>query len=705
MVLSPKNSEHDNYPVNMIPFSDGAISALRQEMMFVDKCSKKNYLNIPAAFDTETSSFIDEQDFEESAILYIWQFGINNTVVYGRELDELVALFDAINDYLLLADARLIVYTHFLKYDFSFIKRMFKWDHVFSKKNRDVLYATYGRIEIRDSLALAGGQGLAKIGKNLRRKTLKAEGDLCYSLIRHSKTPLTQAEMHYCEMDIRVLCEYIREKIEDDGDISKIPFTNTGYVRNYMRNECFKDRKRYTHFIDGLTMTPDCYMQCELAYAGGAVGPNIRWNGLTIQNVHSYDIKSSYPYVMVAKYFPINFFTPLPKVTVLRAKNYMQTHCCLFTLEVWGLQPKTDYCFPISYSKCIETIGETTASGRVLTAAYVKINVTELDFFTFERFYDLSDIRISNFRISPRGYLPYPIINSVITFFNKKTTLDGVPGMKAEYMISKNMLNSCYGMMVEKPVRPIFGYVNTGDFTQAAPDYVLAVDEYNNKWNRFLFYPWGVWVTAHARYRLYDAIYNVGDDYIYCDTDSVKFVGNHSDYFDRINNDAKQDILAVADRYNIPVDYIAPHSPDGSQKWLGVWEHEYDAVNFKTIGAKRYLLQLPNGEYELTVAGTNKSGSLAYILQYAAEQGKTPFQVFDENLVIPPEYARRTISKFIDRERTGWVTDYLGNKAYYVSPSGIYTEPASYTFSITEEMKQAVIWLSHDGHWQDGQLE
>ena len=45
----------------------------------------------------------------------------------------------------------------------------------------------------------------------------------------------------YCENDIRVLMSYIQEKIEQDGDISKIPLTNTGYVRRYAREACFQE--------------------------------------------------------------------------------------------------------------------------------------------------------------------------------------------------------------------------------------------------------------------------------------------------------------------------------------------------------------------------------------------------------------------------------------------------------------------------------
>lgn len=696
-------SSNESYLVSMKPYSEEALLELKAEMLMSECVGKRRILNIPAAFDTEASSFTDDDHGNEVGLCYIWMFGIRDTVIYGRYLDEFVTLVTKLNEFLKRYKQRLYVYVHFLKYDFSFIKKLFKWDEVFIRSMREPLYARYGNIEFRDSLALAGGRGLAYIGKHLRRKVLKAEGDLDYDKIRTPETPLVTKELHYCEMDIRVLCEYIREKIEDDGDITKIPYTNTGYVRNYCRNACFENRGRYMDFIDGLTLTPDAYLQCEKAFAGGAVGPNIKYVGQTVENLHSYDIKSSYPYVMVTGYFPMQYPIPVPdKQATKDVESLVTKYCCQFTLEVWDLFPKTDYCFPISEHKCNEILGARVASGRVINAMYVSINVTELDYMTFKRFYTFGEMRIRRCRIYTRSYLPVPLVKSVLKFFNDKTTLDGVKGKEAEYMISKNMLNSVYGMMVEKIVREPFFFRD--DFAKGNKDYVGQVVDYNEKRNRFLYYPWGVWVTAHARYRLYDAIAAVGDDYRYCDTDSVKFVGEHTDYFNRVNQEAHALVTKVAKRLNLPIDYVIPSDPKGSPKCLGVWEHEYDARRFKTIGAKRYLVEYTDGKLALTVAGTNKASTLEYIVQQALVTKQSPFDIFNEHLVVPAEYAKRTTAKFIDKPSNGFVTDYLGVRRYYESESGVYIKPTSYSFSITDEMVDAILYLTHDGHYTEAEI-
>lgn len=712
----------------MIPYSALAISALCDEIMSVEPVGKKRYLNVPSAFDTETSSFIDTDDGEKSAIVYVWMFGVAHTVIYGRELDDFVDMCDKLNAFLSAFDLRLISYVHFLKYDFSFIKYILHWDKIFMKEGRDVLYAINGNIEFRDSLVLAGGQSLASISSNLRVPVLKAVGDLDYSLIRHPQTPLTNRELHYCEYDIRSLNEYIREKIEDDGDISKIPYTNTGYVRNYVREQCFRNRRSYMQLMGGLTMTPDCYIQAESAFAGGSVYGNLRYINRKVSGVQSWDIKSSYPYVMCAGYYPMNYFTPIPQHfqsdrpdTVNALEGYLNNYCCLFTFEAWNVEPLQNYYFPISKHKCLEVIApsldsdvQESASGRIMAAMYIRMQLTELDLKTIRRFYKIGEWRVSCLRISPRGYLPAPITHSVIEFFNKKTTLDGVEGREREYMISKNMLNAIYGMMVEKPIRPLYGF-NGHKFTQSTVDFVKQITEYNEKYNRFLFYPWGVWVTAHARYRLHDAIYHLKDDFVYCDTDSVKFVGEHTEYFRKANVTATAEMRNFARRERLAESYVMPKDPKGSTKILGVWEHEWNAYHFKTLGAKRYLIEFSwkekgnksfpsETEYELTVAGSNKTDTMAYLINRHFWDNVDIFDIFSPSLIVPSQYAKRTVSKFIDGERTGWVTDYLGNKYYYVAPSGIHVAPTTYSFSITDEMVTAAEWALYGAHWQDGQI-
>lgn len=702
----------------MVKYNSGDLSTLEGIIRKID-CApiigRKRVLNVAASFDTEASSFYTEHLGEECALVYIWMFGVDNEVVYGRTLDEFKEFIYFINSYLENNNTKLIVYIHNMKYDFQFIRTYFDWDTVFMKAKRNPLYARYSHIEFRDSLILAGGRSLAYIGNHLKTHSVtKAVGDLDYAKLRHSKTPLTDVELGYCERDVLTLNAYISEKIEEDGNITLIPYTNTGYVRRYVKNACLSEHgEKYRSMMDNLTLTPGAYQQCERAFVGGAVGSNSYYTDKLVNNVVSYDIKSSYPYVMVTQTYPMGY--PVP-VTNKEARSYlsMKGYHCIFRLTVHDLRPLPDnnYCYPISQDKCISLIGAHIVSNRVVTAASMSIECTELDYDTFTKFYDITpeNSRITNMRAYPAGRLPPEIVKSVFEFFNKKTTLDGIKGSESEYMISKNMLNAIYGMMVERPIRPKFLYL--GDkFIRDNIDYVNQIEEYNEKRDRVLYYPWGVYVTAHARHRLYDAIHAMGNRYVYCDTDSVKWklMGEEYDksrieYFDFVNKQAESSILEVTKELGLSSEYTMPRDPKGNKKILGVWEREYIADNFKTLGAKRYMYDV-DGKYHLTVAGTNKKSTLDYILMKTSQDNVSPYYIFTENLVIPKEYAKRLIATYVDEESIGYITDYLGNRAFYDAPSGVHMVSSSYTFNMTDNLRGELMRILGEQQLDTGEIE
>lgn len=212
------------------------------------------FFNIPMAFDIETSSFYYRG--EKTAIMYEWTLGIgfkdldslNSVITYGRNWETFITLINALAVVLNTnpKSRRLVIYCHNLPYEWQFIRKRFKWDKVFYIDDRKPVYAvTENGIEFRCSLKLSG-MSLANTAKDLvRYKAEKMIGDLDYSLIRHKKTPLTKEELGYCENDVKVILCYIQEKIENDGDITKIPLTKTGYVRRACKRAMFQERELY----------------------------------------------------------------------------------------------------------------------------------------------------------------------------------------------------------------------------------------------------------------------------------------------------------------------------------------------------------------------------------------------------------------------------------------------------------------------------
>jgi hypothetical protein len=88
----------------------------------------------------------------------------------------------------------------------------------------------------------------------------------------------------------------------------------------------------------------------------------------------------------------------------------------------------------------------------------IATTLTEVDMQIINFAYTYDRIEISNFKIARKGYLPIEIIKSIIELYQKKTTLKGVKGKENEYLVSKGLLNSAYGMMVTDIVRELITY-------------------------------------------------------------------------------------------------------------------------------------------------------------------------------------------------------------------------------------------------------
>ena len=648
----------------------------------VIKNNKKfEYYNIPAAFDIEVSSFREHE--EKRACMYIWMFGINNLVTYGRTWEELDSFLKVLSTVLGLDEnRRLCVYVHNLSYEFQFIRKRFDWNEVFLLEERKPAYCRTGGYEFRCSMKLAGGKSLESVGKDLQKyKVEKKVGDLDYNKVRHSETPLTEKELGYCENDIRVLLSYIQEKIETDGDITKIPLTNTGYVRNYCRKACFKSWRRYKTLMKNLEVEPDEYGQLKRAFQGGFTHANAKYVGKVIENVASFDLTSSYPTVMVLEKFPMSRGRHVGSVTdVEQLLQLMETKCCMFNLEVTNLRPRLFQDNPISASKCQILERHIENNGRVVFADRLKITCTEQDLYIYAQFYDWDEWEITDMVVYDKAYLPRNFVKSILKLYKDKTQLKGLVDQTVNYMISKNMINAAYGMIVTDINRKEFDYVDDA-FITSAPNLESNIEKYNKSMKRFLYYPWGVWVTAYARANLFSAIIELGDDYIYSDTDSVKFINyeKHLDYFKNYGEMIMEKISDASTFHRISVDEFSPQNKSGKKVTIGLWDFEGVYDKFKTLGAKRYLVQ-KDGKFSLTVAGVNKKSACKYL-----EETGDPFKFFTKDLVIPADYSKRNVLTYIDDETNGLVCDYNGVVLPYREMSSIHMESTEYSFSLSDQ--------------------
>lgn len=667
-------------------------------------------VNLPCSFDIETSSFYDNfsNQLEKCAIMYEWTFGILNHIFIGRTWKEFIWFISVLSQELgLNPNKRLIVYVHNLAYEFQFMRLWFQWEKVFSIKERTPVYAiTTQGIEFRCSYILSG-YSLAKLAENMPEYNIKKlVGNLDYNIIHHSNTPLTEEEIAYCVNDVLIVLYYIEKKIKEDGDISKIPLTKTGYVRKYCRENCFYEqgevhrkslkKLRYSEMIKQLHLSPEEYKQLKRAFQGGFTHANPMYSGEVMENITSFDFTSSYPAVMVSEKFPMSRAEKINRVfrdeDMDELENILSNYCCVFDVEFINLRSKVYFDSYLSESRCFKKDNPIVNNGRIVAADCVRTTITEQDYTIIKAMYSWDRITIINLRRYIKDYLPTDFVKSILHLYEAKTTLKGVEGKEVEYLQGKEMLNSCYGMAVTDICRDEITYSgNSWGINEA--DVEQEIKKYNNNRGRFLFYPWGVWVTAYARRNLFTGIYHFKSDYIYADTDSIKVLNaeKHIDYIEKYNQFITNKLEQACKHHNIPINAIRPKTIKGVEKPLGVWDFDGHYKYFKTLGAKRYMVKYSSddrnggvkGKINITVSGLNKKACMPYLLSRYGEQGV--FEAFSNQLEIPAQHTGKLTHTYIDIERRGTITDYQGNEAEYFEKSCIHLEPAEYSLNLAKE--------------------
>lgn len=690
-----RNRKDADPPAISVTFPNNDYVLSRSE--FIDRVKRfdlltyKGYIDAPCAFDIETSSFLDDSG-DKAACMYAWTFGICGYVTYGRTWGEYIGLLEDVARVLRVSDNRcLCVYVHNLGYEFEFIRKRFEWSEVFAVKQRKPLYArTKNGFEYRCSYLLSG-YSLARLATHVRCiETAKKTGDLDYDLIRHSETPLTIEEWGYCFEDCRIVQAYINDLIADEGHISLIPRTKTGYVRRTVRRATVgrdaEDGIGYRDMLSKLTIEPDEYYMLKRAFQGGFTHASAFHSGVTLEHVGSRDIASSYPTVMICERFPMSKGEYHRVISREDFEDCLALYCCIFDVTFYDLKPKLHFEHPLSASRCFALDKPVKDNGRIVSAERAYTTITDVDFNIIREYYDFSGAEIGDMYRYRRGYLPPEFVSCVLDLFQAKTSLKGVDGAEVEYMQSKEQLNSCYGMCVTDPVRDVFDLDGFGNWkAPAKPDTASMLDKYNKARERFLFYPWGVYVTAYARRNLFAAVTAMGNDYVYSDTDSVKFMNpdKHTNFFESYNDWIFERCVGALRDNGLSGRLPCALTSKGEVKRLGVFESEGVYDRFKTLGAKRYLVE-KDGKRLLTVAGLNKQIARDYLEE---RFGENIFDGFSDGLYIPPGKTGKQTHTYLDYEQSGILTDYLGNPAPYHELSSIHLSEADYSLGLGEDYR------------------
>lgn len=622
------------------------------------------YMDCICAFDIETSRLPDI----EQSIMYIWQFQVDQIcTVIGRTWDEYKDFVERLQKAL---PADLIVFIHNASYEWQFLKGIFDFQSadIFAMDTRKVLKFKDRKIEYRCSW-LQSNMNLQKFTETFGAEHVKLKG-FDYEKIRYPWTELSDEELAYCVHDVQGLVEAMKNRMKKDGDtVYTLPLTSTGYVRREVKKSV--EMLLPHDWLQGILPDLEVYDALLEAFRGGNTHANRYYSGEVLHHVESWDRSSSYPDVQLNCRFPVSAFRKCSpdQLTLDMLQDLMKRKkAVLFRVLFKDVQLQDPFygCPYMSVSKIRMGSNITEDNGRILSADAFICTLTDVDFRIMSDVYKWSNLCITDMWYARYGKLPKAITDPTRWFYVNKTSLKGSKADEYLYMKSKNMLNSVYGMSAQRPVRLPIIYDGLQLLEDKNADREILLEKSNRR--AFQSYAFGVWVTAWARYRLHEGIQIVGtDNFVYCDTDSVKYLDRSGIDWTAYNKIRETDSLhsgAWAD------------DMDGIRHYMGVYEHDGSYEEFKTMGAKKYCYVDETGLH-LTVAGVNKKKGAAELVRHGGMSAFREGMIFRDAGGTESIYNDIAEPFEITREgHTLWIT------------SNLVIKPSTYTLAITDDYRQ-----------------
>lgn len=645
------------------------VSAKDRALLDAMDKERVDYLSsIAMGFDIEFTKVLDlDKTFDVTVVtdarsyMYHWQFAVNDCIITGRKWCQFESFMKRLvvclekefklamkrhnQRFTQKTHPRAIIWVANLPCEFQFIKDRINWASIFATDVRKVMNcslmdgatamskgdSTYYKpiVSFQDCLRISGGS-LASLAKDYTT-TQKLKGDLDYTISRNSQTPLTEEEKHYCYNDVAILSEWHQYYYNTYSKQGYAPSTMTGILRHEVkRRQTMLDLNRVYN------MMPDAkeYKRVmQYLFKGGYAHANVNNAGTIFENcVYSWDITSSYPYVML-----VNQNYPMGAFVASKELEYKLNNCtkdnlydtvkeisetCRFyaNVEIKGCKSKSANTY-ISLSKCLNKSvvehfmhGDERAkdgypmtlldNGRIKRTIVTKTVETDLDILTILEMYDYKEITFSDVKVCEQiGALPKYLTEPIEINYEAKSALKKKGLSKTiEYVLSKIMINAGFGMCCTRAVEKDAVYdITTRDWITEDSKNADNLEE-----QLFLNPYWGIWVTSFARRRLMEVIIKAGNNSIVSDTDSI---------YSKYSHDLEEYINSINDKILIENKKRFNNNPLFDD--LGCWDKQSTDKDgnfvpyekFCTMGAKRYVLYGWNdGKYgwKQTIAGLPK---------------------------------------------------------------------------------------------------
>lgn len=576
---------------------------------------KGSYNNCWISADTETSKKPNSTDNHVCAFSMACRYNHKNIMcIYGNKPTELVFCFQKIREVLTGHD--IYIYFHNLAYDWIFLRR-FLIDtfgepvKLLATKFHNPIYIEFSNgIILRDSLILSACK-LEKWANDLDIEHKKAVGFWNYDKLRNQNEVFSEEELLYIYNDVLALVECLDKtaKLLNKSPFS-MPYTNTGIVRNDCK-EIGKKHNAHKYFLR-IAPTLEQFDKLMKLFHGGFTHGNRYHYGEIIKGIDTIceDFTSSYPFSALVYRYPQTRFTEVSDMSISDILELSNRYAFMFKLILIKPELKNyqKTVMPmLQLSKCEKVINPVIDNGRILSADYVEIYLNEIDLTVYSWQYTQDSHICTEVEMSIKDYLPRWLTDYIFSLFEAKSRLKGKDPIN--YGIAKSKINSVYGMMATKSIKPdIVEIYGTGEYETIENFNQENYDKYLNRLSSIFAYQWGVWITSYSFMNLHlfgntCIDYDNGGEWLYSDTDSIFATKWNWQKVEAYNNHCKE--LLKKNGYG-------PIMINNKEYCLGVAETDKKCTEFCYLGAKRYAYRdSKDNELKITVAGVPKAGKIA----------------------------------------------------------------------------------------------
>lgn len=575
---------------------------------------KGTYNNCFIGADTETSKKPNSKDNHICAFSIACRYNHKNIMcIYGRNPKELVYCLQKLREVLTGHD--IYIHWHNLAYDWIFIRR-FLIDSfgepikLLATKPHNPIYIEFENgLILRDSLILSACK-LEKWANDLDVEHKKAVGSWNYNKIRNQKEEFTEEEKLYIYNDVLALVECLDKTCEllNKSPFS-LPYTNTGIVRSACK-EIGAKHNTHKNFIRIAPTLEQLDKLMKLFHGGFTHGNRYHYGDIITELTTCFDFTSSYPFSSLAYMFPQTEFIKISDKSIYEILKFSKRYAFMFKLILIKpeLKDHRKTVMPmLQLSKCEKVINPVIDNGRIICADYVEIYLNEIDLTVYNWQYKQEKHICTEVEAAVKDYLPRWLTDYIFSLFKDKSLLKGKDPIR--YGIAKSMLNSCYGMTIQNPLKEdLLEDYATGEYNIINKFNQENYTKYLNRRSSIFPYQWGVWITSYSFYNLHFfgntcIDYENGGEWLYSDTDSIFATKWNIDKVTAYNNHCKK--LLELNGYG-------PISINGKEYCLGVAEKDKECKEFCYLGAKRYCYRdKKDNELKITVAGVPKKGAIA----------------------------------------------------------------------------------------------